>query len=106
MAKTLSLGLDPKALELHLTRGADFYTILRYVVGGVPTNWPGSTVLTLVFDDPAVTDWTASISTSDATFDVDKAVTDQVVNLTGVRLRYVNGSTDRIWFVGKVIVHG
>lgn len=100
MANTgINLGLQPETLRVILTTGADFLCTVR-----LNENWPGSTVLSLVFDDG--TSWSATISTTDAIFSVDKAVADVVPDNTPVKLRYVNGTTDQIWAVGTVVRRG
>lgn len=103
---TLELGTDPGALTVYLTTGSDFDCILRYRVGGTVSDWPASTEISLVFDDSAASEWDAAVSGSDATFSVDKATADTMPDGTVVRLRYVNGTTDRIWYVGKVSRRG
>jgi hypothetical protein len=102
----LKLGLDPEPLIVHLTTGADFDAVLTYVVGGVVTSWPALTEVSLVFEDAQSTVWDATVSTSTATFAEDKADADAMPDGTGVKLRYVNGTTDRVWFVGRVLRHG
>lgn len=102
----VKLGLDPEPLSVVLTTGADFDAVLTYEVDGVVTNWPASTALALVFSNPAGSVWSASVATSNATFAVDKATTDLISNGTPVKLRYVNGTTDRMLMVGKVSRRG
>lgn len=105
-ATFVKLGLEPSALQVVLTRGADFEAVLTYEVDGVPTNWPASTAIALVFSDPSSSVWSASVATTDATFTVDKATADAMADGTAVKLRYVNGTTDRILMVGKVSRRG
>lgn len=98
MAESMNLGIVPGTLRVHLTAGADFTSTIR-----LSSNWPGSTTLTLNFDSGET--WTASISTTDAVFAVDKATTDTIADGTGVRLKYVNGTTDQTWEIGTVVRH-
>lgn len=94
------LGIDPEPLRVILVTGADFYCTRTLTVAGVATSWPVGTTLSLVFDTGET--WTASISTSVATFNVDKAVADLIADGTGVRFKYVNGTTDQTWEIGTV----
>lgn len=102
----VSLGLEPAGLQVILTKGGDFEAVLTYEVDGVATNWPVGTSIALVFSDPSSSVWSAAVSTTDATFAVDKATTDAMADGTPVKLRYVNGTTDRILMVGKVARRG
>lgn len=103
----LELGLAPKALRLHLPTGSDFTAVLTCKdEDGAVTDWPVGTVWSLVFSDSAASVWTATTSGSTATFEVDKATADTMPDGTVVKLRYVNGTTDRIYYVGKVVRHG
>lgn len=100
MANTgINLGLQPETLRVILVTGADFLCTLR-----LSENWPGSTVLSLVFEDGA--EWDATISTTDAVFSEDKADADLIAGQSVVKLRYVNGTTDQIWAIGTVVRHG
>jgi hypothetical protein len=98
------LGIDPGPLVVNLTVGADFTAQLTYEVNGVVTSWPASTVLTLVFDNGTV--FTATIVTSAATFDVDKATVATMPKAQDVKLVYTNGSTDRVLLLGRALRRG
>lgn len=100
----MKLGFDPPNLPVVLVAGSDFNAVLTYKVNGVVTSWPASTAVYLTFDDPAITEWAATVSTSTATFAIDKAVVATVANGTEARLRYVNGSDDLTMTIGKVEV--
>ena len=102
----LELGIDPESLIVHLTTGADFDGILRSKVAGELTDWPEGTVWSLVFANGVT--WTAATDGPLATFHEDKAATgaDAMPHALGVKLRYVNGSTDRIYYTGSVARHG
>lgn len=98
----MQLGLDPGTLRVFLTTGADFLCTVQ-----LDTNWPVGTTLSLVFDDG--TTWNATISGTDAVFSVDKAIADTIAangGDVGVRLKYVNGTTDQTWAIGTVIRRG
>lgn len=104
----ITLGAEPDRLVVHVTTGADFSATLVYKdANGVATAWPTGTTLTLDFGTVA-TAWTATIAagSSDAVFDVDKATADTIPANTAVSLRYVNGTTDQTWGLGKVVRHG
>lgn len=90
----MNLGIQPETLRVILTTGADFLCTIRLNV-----NYPAGTTLSLVFP---TTTWTATISTTDAVFSVDKAITDTIADGTPVSLKYVNGTTDQVWAVGTV----
>lgn len=98
----MKLGYDPINLPVVLVTGADFNAVLTYKPGGVVTSYPVGTAISLWFDDPAVAAWSATVSTSTATFAVDKAVVATVANGTEARLLYVNGTDDQTLTIGKV----
>lgn len=104
MANVLNLGLSPEPLNVHLPTGSDFTSVLNCKdASGAVTDWPSGTVWSLVFTDSSATVWTATTAGSTATFEVDKAVADLIGDATPVKLRYVNGTTDRIYYIGKVV---
>lgn len=96
---TVTLGRKPGELVVETVTGADFTATLTYEVGGVVTDWPGGTVLSLVFENGVT--FTATIATSVATFEVDKAVVNTIPAAGTARLLYVNGSTDRTLYLGR-----
>lgn len=96
---TTSLGLSPDELVVHLTDGADFITTME-----AEPAWPDGTVLTLVFDTSEV--WTADVTGADATWTEDKSDADDIVDKTGVRLKYTNGTDEITLAIGKVVRHG
>lgn len=98
----MRLGFDPPSMTVVLSTGADFNQVLTYTVAGVVTSWPGGTAITLKFGDAAISDWSATVSTSTATFAVDKATADTVANGTDVRLVYTNSSDDYVLAIGTV----
>jgi len=93
------LGRNPDDLTVHLTTGADFTAELVYEVGGVVTSWPAGTALSLIFENGVT--FAAAIVTSTATFDVDKAIVGTVPVAGSARLLYVNGTTDRVLYLGR-----
>ena len=95
MTEGLYLGSKPELLRVMLSAGADFTTTLR-----LDSPWPAGSVVTLVVGSLT---WTATVSGTDATFSVDKAVTDTVVDQTPARLVYTNGSSDQVWARGMVV---
>lgn len=98
----MKLGFDPPNVPVVLVTGSDFNATLTYVVNGVVTSWPGSTAVAIHFDNTAISDWTATVSTSTATFAIDKAVADTVPVGTEARVIYTNGSDDLTLSIGKV----
>ncbi|MEQ7847712.1 LtfC-like domain-containing protein [Nocardioides kribbensis] len=104
---TLKLGVDPGDMELILTDGADFRADIINEVGGVDTNWPTGTSLTLsITGDAATYTWPATITGATASWSVDKADTALISARSKVRLIYVNGTTDRVLFSGVVSRRG
>lgn len=96
-------GFDPPNRPVVLVEGSDWNPppiVLK--VDGVETDWPVGTSILLTFDDPAVSDWSATVSGAEATFAIDKAVVATVANGTEVRYRYVNGTDDETFAIGKV----
>lgn len=102
----LELGIHPRSLVVHLTTGADFSGVLRSrnKTTGELEDWPEGTEWSLVFADGTV--WDADVDGPLATWDEDKAVADLRSAGQAVKLRYVNGTTDRIYYTGTVARHG
>ena len=90
----INLGIQPETLRVILTTGADFQCTIR-----LSSNWLAGTTLSLVFP---TTSWNATITTTDAVFNVDKAIADTIPDGATVKLLYVNGATDQIWAIGTV----
>lgn len=99
----IEIGIIPRRFGLSLPTGGDFSCELVYRVAGVVTDWPVGTSLAWTFStgDP----WPATISTSKATWNVDKAVADAIPDGTKVKLVYTNGTTDQVWWIGTVKRH-
>lgn len=93
----ITLGSEPEDLTVHLVTGADFKATLI-----LKPAWPVGTTLTLV---SGATTWTATISGTDATFDVDKAAADLLADGASIKLKYVNGTTDQTLGIGTVKRH-
>lgn len=102
-------GYVPTPLTVHLTSDADFIQTLTAVDA-----FPDGTVITLLIGPVGAspgqaTAWTATVSGTTATFDVDKA---QVLALgPGTQLRaeltYTDGAgVDLTWMLGSVRWHG
>lgn len=103
---TIELGLKPEGLHINLSTDSDLYaTITLYDDNDVASSWPVGTTLTIEFPGSAFSAWTATLVTSVATFQVDKAIANTITNRTPARLRYVNGTTDRVLAVGVVRRH-
>jgi len=102
VATVLELGSGPLPLHVTLTQDGDFICVIESQDG----DWPGTAVISILFNDDDVTTWTATLSTVDATFDVDKIEVNALIDKgpTRARLRYVDGSTDLIWAQGSVSV--
>lgn len=99
MTSSIKAGLDPGPLQVILSDDADFLYIWRYRVGGVITDWPAGTELTIVFGDG--TEWDATIVDEFATWDVDATAT-TIPRGTSAKIRYVNGTTKQTWRRGAV----
>lgn len=104
---TLTLGSTPQSLEVILVEGADFISALDSVdAAGAPDNWPGTAVISLKFNDTANTVWTATITAAAADWNVDKAdvaaLESRLPSYGKVELTYLDGTTDLLWFHGKV----
>lgn len=105
MSKDLVLGLDPGRLVLNLPRNATFDRTLRFYnkATGAPVTLPAGTQISLVFDaDSGVAPWVATVSGDSAQWTQSVAVVNTVPDGTGVRIRYVNGSSDYPLWIGKV----
>lgn len=88
------IGNRPAPLRVVLTTGSDFYRVLRYADG-----WPAGATLSLVLP---TTTWTASISGTDATFNVARAVADMIEDGTAAQLIYTADGRRSVWADGKV----
>lgn len=95
---TVTLGAIPDHLNVRLTTGADFIATLTNQSGP----WAEGAVVSLVFSTDPVVTWTATIAAADATFNVDKAVSDTIPHRTAVELRYTLGAVDQVWARGSV----
>jgi hypothetical protein len=95
-------GLRPGNRDVDLTRGGDYIFGLRRLLDGVITDWPLGTEWTILFDDNQNSEWDANVLDEMASWNVDKAVADAMDEGTTVRWRYVNGTTDLIYWVGRV----
>lgn len=97
----LKMGLDPVAVDVVLTTGADFNDYADYFdATDTLANWPGSSTLTLEFDTGE--SWEATIATSRATWSEDSADADTIPNGTGVKMLFVNGTDNQILTIGRV----
>lgn len=107
----LIIGTEPEALALHLSRDADFGHKFESYVGEVPTDYPPGTAIRLDITDDTGTvldTWSATVAGNTATFAVDKADVNTVLDLAGpkyARLYYVNGTDDDLWAAGPVRGH-
>lgn len=101
----LTLGAKPKTLRVELVAGADFVTGLRSEVSGVWTDWEVGTELSIVFNDPDETTWTANIDGSLAQWNEDEADVDALIEAhpRKAKLWYVNGPVKLLWAMGEVV---
>lgn len=103
---SVSLGFQPLYCAVHLTNGADFYQPLQTPDG---SDWPSGAVISLRFGTDPATTWTATISGSTATWNVDKV---QVLalgyksNVTAEVIYTDTSGADLTWFIGNVVWHG
>lgn len=107
----LNLGTEPEGLALHLSRNADFGHKFESYAGETPTDYPAGTAIRLDIVDESATvlaTWSATVAGNTATFAVDKAQVNTVLDITGpkyARLYYVNGTDDDLWAAGPVRGH-
>lgn len=101
MSVVVDLGAEPIRLQLHLSRGGDFRTVLHSNSG----DWPASAVITLGVGSST---WTATKAGADATFDVDVVAVDAVIaeNPRTVKLWYEDGAARLLWGLGGVTIRG
>jgi hypothetical protein len=95
-------GLTPKNKDVDLTKGGDYIHAMRRRLDGVITDWPVGTEWSILFDDNQNSVWDADVDGELASWNVDKAVADAMPPGTTVRWRRVNGTTDLIYYVGRV----
>ena len=100
------LGGNPQDLTLQLAYDSDFNTVLESYNNGQPEDFPAGTEVTLeVKVENTTTVWTATVSGNQATFNVDAAAVNAVLDQAGqrsARLFYENGTDRRLWASGKV----
>jgi hypothetical protein len=96
----VTLGVVPKSMNLLLVPGADWVCNLRSQ--GDP--WPATAVITIEIAD---TVWTATISDTTATFNIDQTEVDAIIALGPTRfsLWYTDGPSRLPWATGPVRVH-
>ena len=96
-----TLGTKPITINVSLSRGADFVALMRRKSG----DWEPGTEISLHFGE---TIWLASIDGDTASWDVDKADVDALIEAraTTVQTRYTDDDRDALWAEGWVIVNG
>lgn len=98
------LGVDPESVDLNLNDGYDFKAVIELTdASDVPIPWPVGTEVYIRFTDGS--SWQATISGTEAQWNVDKAVVGAVV-ASRYSLAYVNGTNDDPLWRGRVIRHG
>jgi hypothetical protein len=100
------LGIKPDTLKVFLYRDADFDSVLtRQDEDGLDIPW-GSSDVRLLFPDAdpetETEEWDATVDEADATFQVDKAITNERSH--GDRVELWVG--DQCWAAGKVTKKG
>lgn len=98
-----AFGSFPTVIPIKLTTGQDFGLTLRNTPAGVVTNWPAGAALAIVFSTGTI--WSATVSTSNAVWSVNKSVSDLVVgdNIT-YRMTYTDtAGSDLVPYKGRVI---
>lgn len=103
----LVAGLEPEAWVVPLITGSDYlyeWTLLDE--DGNEQDWPPGTHLYIDFTNDAGTSWEATVTGATATWNVDKATAASIDNLTEAKLRYVNGTTDLVYFIGSAVRYG
>lgn len=105
----ITLGTDPERMTVHLSRDSDFDAVLESYTGSTPTDYPAGTAVTLEVDTSAgVTTWTATVAGNTATFNVDEAAVNTLLDTAGpkeARLFYENGTDRSLWAFGPVREH-
>lgn len=101
MSNAMNLGLQPEALRVILTTGADFDAVIE-IEGGT---WDADEQLTIVLPS---TNWAATMSGSTATWHVAVAVADTIPDGAAAKLKYTKtaGSLTQIWEIGTVVRRG
>lgn len=107
----MEIGTKPERCPVNLARGGDFNAVLEATGDeDAPVDYPAGTTIRLDILDKVgglLDSWDATVAGSSATFDVDKADVDAVLDTkpfdgkTG-RLYYINGADDVLWAVGPV----
>lgn len=97
---TIQLGASPGPMIVHLVKGCDFVTGFDSEDG----DWPAGCVITLEFNDSASTVFTATVDGEAVDWNEDKADVDALIarGTTKAQVRYVDGSTDLVWFKGPI----
>lgn len=99
-----SLGVSPVEVPLYLSDNSDFIDQIGYESApGVPDDYPVGATVTIAFEDSSATTWAATVSGSDASWHVDKALTATIEDGTRFQIQYVDGTADEVPFVGKVV---
>jgi hypothetical protein len=110
MAET-DFGFQPYSLHVHLIKqDADFIGTIRT---SDASDFPAGAMVTLKFGTDTPIAWPATVSGSDAVWNVDKVAVAALLAapLTGRQLpahiTYTDGAgVDLVWFSGSVVWHG
>lgn len=96
---SLTLGTRHLSMTLSLTEGADFTCTLVSEDG----DWPATAVIGIKVGD---TTWAAALAGTEATFSVDKAQVQAVIDSGAryFRLICTDGTYDAVWGQGSISV--
>jgi predicted ThiF/HesA family dinucleotide-utilizing enzyme len=97
---SVTLGSAPASMSLLLVPGADFVCTLVSQDG----TWPATAAIAIEVADAT---WEATVSGTDAVFNVDQAQVNAVIaqDPNRFKLWYTDGTTRLLWGSGLVSVH-
>lgn len=101
----IDLVSSPLVLKINLTRDADF---IREIEAVSPDTFPAGSTVSLQFRDAGgavLTTWNAAVTSTDAIFNVDKAVVNTLIgqNPASCRLIYTDGAVDILWAIAQTV---
>lgn len=95
-----------EAMTINLTRATDFIRIIETVN---PEVFPGGCVVEIRWyqtNGTLIGTWGATVTSTDATWNVDKAVVDALIAQvpTQAKLFYIDGTIDLLWAMATTVV--
>lgn len=103
---TINLGQVPEALGVTLVEEGDFIGSITNnddPATGIPPDWPAGLVVTIKFNDPAATVFTATVTGPTIAWNVDKALVNTLIAAAPKMawLNYKDGARDIPWARGR-----